>query len=112
LSAKKLAQQYRDMGADSAGDYLYELEMDLEKGKITQDDLESKFDQWAQSAAGDMAYSNVEYADPSSEREINFLKKMERIEDVQGWMADEIYEGMVKKLEGRAAELAKRAKKK
>jgi len=82
------------MGFDMAGDQLYELEQQ----KLSKEDMEDQFNQWAGSAAWDVAYDM--YAsrhdfDLDTKKEKAFLKS-EGIEDVAGWAADYIHEGMQK----------------
>lgn len=120
-SVERLAKEYQDMGADAAGDFLYDMEQEVEKKKkkgITTEELvklyynrESEFNQWAQSAASEMGSNVARY--PSSqkeEEELEFIKEREGIRDIAGWIADEIYTGMERKFRNRDKELEERIK--
>jgi len=92
ITLTKLVKEYQDMGSDMAADTL----SDLQRDKLSPEELKDKFEQWAQSAAQDAAYSNFEYPLPETKRQMDYLKKVEQIEYPSDWAADEIYEGMIK----------------
>lgn len=86
LTIKEVADHFKAMGKDMAGDWLYD-----NKGKDDEDGF--NFNQWVDSAAGDAANSIYNAGDPEDKRMFKYLKAI-GVRDIEGWLADEIADGM------------------
>ncbi len=82
---RTIANKYVKMGIDMARDHLYD------------DPDVDKFKDWADTAAGEAAYSLTQYMSGTEQLYYELIKNG-GVQDVEGWIADYIHDGMLKAL--------------